>query len=124
MSDFRILTGHLAQDPETGVSDTGTSWTRMVVMTNDRYQDRSGDWVNGPAVAYRVSTFRRLAENTANCLHTGDPVLVAGAVTTKEYRDRDGNHRVGRDMIADYVGADLSHATADITRNPGRGEQP
>ena len=117
MSQHIVLAGNLAQDPDAGISDAGVSWTRMTVITNDRYRDRNGDWTNGPAVRYRVTVFRALADNAANSLHVGDPVLVAGQLTTREYRDTNGDIRLSRDVIADHLGADLARATVTFSRN-------
>ena len=110
--------GSLAEDPAFGTSDAGVCYTRLVVITNDRYRDRAGDWTTGPAVRHRVTAFRRLAENAANTFRKGDPVLVAGTQTVTEYADCDGNPRIGREIIADHLGLSLAYATADVHRNP------
>lgn len=120
MTTTITIVGNLAADPEHGISDAGSPWTRIRVITNDRYRDRTGEWQTGPATSYRVTCFRRLAENTANSLTTGDPVVVTGTLTISDYRDTDGNTRISRDIIATHIGADLSRATVAITRNPRR----
>lgn len=112
-----VIDGNLAANPETGVADNGRGWVRFRVITNDRYTNRDGTWVDGPAVNYNVAAFGRLAQNVADSLHRGDQVLVAGALTVKSYRDGDGNERASRDIIADHIGASLALATAAITRN-------
>lgn len=117
MSTNIIIAGHLAADPESAVADSGTSWTRFRLITNDRYKDQHGTWVDGPPVAYRVTAFRRLAENITDTLRTGHGALVAGRLTVKSYRDADGNDRTTREILADHVGADLARATATITKN-------
>lgn len=114
---YSIIEGNLAADPETAVAESGTTWTRFRVITNDRYKDRDGIWVDGPAMPYQVTAFRRLAENITDSLHKGDRVIVAGTVTTKGYTDSDGNVRAARDIVADHVGVSLTLATAAVTRN-------
>ena len=110
--------GNLAEDPEFGTSDAEVSYARLVVITNDPYRDRAGEWSTGPAVRHRVTAFRRLADNAANTFTKGDPVLVAGTQTVTEYTDRDGNPRTAREVIADHLGVSLAFATADVHRNP------
>ena len=117
MSSIQTIQGRLADDPETGVSDTGTSWTRLIVLASDRYQNhRTGEWVDGPVTRYRVSSFHRTAENAANSLHKGDPVVVTGTVITSQYTDKTGDVRTSRDMRAAWVGADLARCTVTIHR--------
>ncbi|WP_051266031.1 single-stranded DNA-binding protein [Nakamurella lactea] len=118
---YNIIEGDLAAEPETAVAESGTTWTRIRVITNDRYKDRDGIWIDGPPVPYQVTAFRRLAENITDTLHKGNRVVVAGTVTTKGYRDSDGNVRGSREIIADHVGASLALATATITRNSPTG---
>lgn len=112
-----VIDGNMAADPETGVADTGQSWARFRVITNDRYTNRDGTWIDGLAVNYDVAAFRRLAGNAADSLRRGDRVVVAGTLTVKSYRDGDGNERASRDIIADHIGASLALATVTITKN-------
>ena len=89
-----------------------------VVITNDRYRNRAGDWTAGPAaVRQRVTAFHRLAENAAITFRKCAPVLVAGTETVTDYTDRDGNPRTGREIIADHLGVSLAFPTADVHRN-------
>ena len=117
MSSHMTFDGNLAEDPAFGTSDSGVSYTRMVVISHDRYRNRAGDWTTGPAVRHRVTVFHRLAENAAATFRKGDPVLVAGTETVTDYTDRDGNPRTGREIIADLLGVSLTFATAAIHRN-------
>ena len=117
MSSHITFDGNLAEDPAFGTSDAGVCYTRLVVISNDRYRNRAGDWTTGPAVRHRVTAFHRLAENAAATFRKGDPVLVAGTETVTDYTDRDGNPRTGREIIADHLGVSLTFATAAIHRN-------
>lgn len=116
---YQTVQGRLAADPEYGTSqDKGTSWARIIILATDRYRDHhTGDWVDGPTTRYRAVTFGRLAENLANSLHKGDPVVVTGTVTTTSYRDNAGDLRTSHEMRADTVAVDLSRCTATAHRN-------
>ncbi len=75
MSSHITFDGNLAEDPAFCTSDAGVCYARLVVITNDRYRNRAGEWTTGPAVRHRVTAFHRLAENAANTFRKGDPVL-------------------------------------------------
>ncbi len=115
---YTVIEGNLAADPETAVAESGTTWSRFRVITNDRYKDRDGDWTDGPAISYQITAFRRLAENVTDTLLKGHRVIVTGPLTVKSYRDSDGNERVSREIIADHIGVSLARATATVTKNP------
>lgn len=132
---YQVIQGRLAADPEFGTSqDKGTSWCRIIVLSTDRYKDRNTDeWVDGPTTRYRAVTFNRLAENVADSLHTGDPVVVTVTVTTTSYRDSAGDLRTSHEMRADTASIDLARCTVtvhrptrttDDTPNPADDPQP
>lgn len=118
MATFITTSGNLADDPTTGTSDGGVAWARMTVLRNDRYQDRDGNWQDGPTQSYRVACFRRLAENVGVSLAKGDRVTISGRLTVSQYTDKDGNLRRSDEIRAENVAASLERATVAITRNP------
>lgn len=57
-----------------------------------------------------------LGQNAAASLRRGDAVIVIGREHTTSWGD-EGNKQYGRVIDADSIGADLTRATAAITRN-------
>ena len=112
----RTITGNLAADPEV-VKAGSVSITKLRVIEN------TGEYRGGEFVAHDTPTSHfvearfELGENAAASLHKGDAVIVVGKEHTNSWEDKDGAKQFGRVIDADSIGADLSRATAAITRN-------
>lgn len=120
-----VITGNLAEPPTYGVSGTGKKWCHITILSTDRYQIEGSDkWHDGPTVRTRVSTFNNLAENLANSLTTGDPVVASGDVRTTWYTGNDGERRPSRAMTSNVVGLVPRNGTVTYARNPRQDDQP
>jgi Single-strand binding protein family len=76
----------------------------------------NGEWVDGPPTYYRVTVFGKTAENATNSLTKGNTVLVTGELTVRSYTRTDGTPGIAHEIIADHLGAALTHTT--VTINP------
>ena len=73
----------------------------MFTLASDtKTKDASGKYVT---IFYRVTTWRRLAENVAQYLHKGDHVTVHGDLSLRSYADRNGVNRTSVQISADHV---------------------
>ncbi len=112
----RTITGNLAADPEV-VKAGSVSITKLRVIEN------TGEYRGGKFVAHDTPTSHfvearfELGENAAATLHKGDAVIVVGKEHSNSWEDKDGAKQFGRVIDADAIGADLSRATAAISRN-------
>ena len=112
----RTITGNLAADPEV-VKAGSVSITKLRVIEN------TGEYRGGKFVAHDTPTSHfvearfELGENAAASLHKGDAVIVVGKEHSNSWEDKDGAKQFGRVIDADAIGADLSRATAAISRN-------
>lgn len=112
----RTITGNLAADPE--VVQAGS-----IQITKLRVIENTGEYRGGKFVAHDTPTSHfvearfELGENAAASLHKGDAVIVVGKEHSNSWEDKDGAKQFGRVIDADSIGADLSRATAAITRN-------
>lgn len=112
----RTITGNLAADPE--VVTAGT-----VNITKFRVIENTGEYRGGKFVAHDTPTSHliearfELGDNAAATLHKGDAVIVLGKEHTNSWEDKDGGKQYGRVIDADAIGADLSRATAAISKN-------
>jgi single-strand DNA-binding protein len=75
-------------------------------------------WVDGNSLYLRVVCWRRLGENVAASVRRGDPVLVAGNLSSHSYQGKDGVRRWAYEIDAASVGPDLSRGTAAFERVP------
>ena len=83
----------------------------------------TGEWVDGPTQWYSINAWRRLALNVKRSVFKGDPVVVHGRLTVKEWPDKDGVLRTTLEVEAESVGHDLLRGTSSFVR-PARVEEP
>ena len=96
-----FIIGNLTADPDYSVSASGTPMCRFTVAVNRRFsgnqqEERTADF-------FRVTTFRKTAENCSSYLSKGRKVGVVGALQINDYTDKDGNRRTSVDVTADEV---------------------
>ncbi len=95
MTNKLIIIGNLTKDPDYSVSQNGTPMCRFTVAVNRRGGDE--------ADYFRVTTFRKNAENCAAYLSKGRKVCIVGEVHIGEFTDRDGVKRTSVDVLASEV---------------------
>jgi single-stranded DNA-binding protein len=97
------IEGRLAEDPT--VLD---NLTEIVVLTNRRKPDDTGEWVTTDTSRFVVKAFKTLGTKTGEQLHKGDQVIVAGSIVTDTWTDNDTNQNRYRQVIlADAIGTSL-----------------
>jgi single-strand DNA-binding protein len=111
------LSGYVATQPALRETRSGIPWVSMRVAWTPRRMDRaSGEWVDTGTSFASVQLYRKLAENAATCLRKGDPVVVRGRVTVRDFETRSGQQRTVVEIDATSVGHDLSHGIATFHR--------
>lgn len=118
LNDAHIsLTGYVATQPVMKEVSTGTTNLTMRVAWTPRRLDRTtGEWVDGNTSYLTVICWRRLAGNVATCLRKGDPVVVKGRLSVRNYDDKDGVARIAVEVEASSIGHDLSRGVAQFQR--------
>ncbi len=107
--------GRLGANPELQKSSTGNAWLRLRVATNRRV--RHGEvWTDGPTSWYDVKLWGDFAQNVAESVHKGDPVIVQGALQIEEYPNSNGVTMRTPVIHANAFGPDLRHLTARLAR--------
>jgi single-strand DNA-binding protein len=104
------LTGNLAADPEMRYLSEGKAVTNFTVMVNRRVK-QGEQWVDANVTGWRVSCWEQLAENVAERLKKGDPVIVQGTAEEKSW-EQDGQTRYRIEVTARSVGLDLGKVRA------------
>jgi single-strand DNA-binding protein len=87
-----VLIGNLGRDPELRYTPQGDAVCDFSIAVNDRKRDKSGEYQD-VTTWFRVTTWRKLAENASKYLAKGRQVYVEGRLTVDEWQDRDGKDR-------------------------------
>ena len=97
-----MIIGNLGADPEMSYTANGTARTRMRVAVNRNYTTRDGErheeteWFN-------VVAWDKLGELVSQYLTKGSRVYVEGRLRTREYDDKEGQHRYFTEVVAREV---------------------
>lgn len=114
------VAGRLVADPEHRTTHAGVQFTTFRLATNVRRRNREGVFVDGPTSYYNVATYRSLGMNSHTSLHKGDPVVVHGRLTIRDFQRADESWGSSAEIDAYCVGHDLSYGTTEYTK-AGRG---
>ena len=111
------VTGYVATQPTVRSVTSGAVYTSMRVAWTPRRQDReTGEWVDGNTSYATVICWRKLATHAALSLRKGDPVMVRGRLSIRNYDDKNGVRRISVEVEATSVGHDLSRGVAIFQR--------
>lgn len=84
--------GNLGRDPELRYTPAGDAVCDFSVAVNDRKRDKAGEFQD-LTTWYKVTLWRKLAENASKYLTKGKQVYVEGRLSVEEWTDRDSNKR-------------------------------
>lgn len=123
---YVTVVGNVASSVTRRRTMDGTELASFRMASNVRRFDRdSGTWHTAATSFYTVTAWRQLGLNTAATFVKGDPVVVHGRMTTRDYVTKDGVQRTDVEIDANVVGPDLSRCTAALSRpNRPAGEAP
>lgn len=112
-----IAIGNLGRDPELRYTPQGDAVCDFSIAVNDRKRDKSGEFQD-VTTWFKVTLWRKLAENASKYLTKGRSVYVEGRLQVEEWTDRDGKNRYtltiqGSDIhfIGENRGDDMSSNT-------------
>jgi len=89
----------------------------MRVAWTERRRDRvTGEWVDGNTSYVTVICWRKLGANVSLCVRKGDPIVVKGKLSVRNYEDKKGVPRTAVEVEASSVGHDLSRGVASFQR--------
>ncbi|MDX2003273.1 MAG: single-stranded DNA-binding protein [Chitinophagales bacterium] len=95
------LLGRLGKDPETQYLESGTPLSRFTLATNDRYKDKSGNWVD-QTEWHNLVLWRGLAEIAEKYLKKGSLVYIEGKLRTRSWEDN-GVKKYSTEIVADNL---------------------
>ena len=90
-----------------------------IASTSRRYDKENERWVDNESLFATVTCWRWMAENVAESLHKGQPVIASGRLYSREYKI-DEHLRVSYELDADAVGHDLARGRSEFSRSQRR----
>ena len=111
------LSGYVATQPALKWTRTGVPALNMRVAWTPRRMDRvTGEWIDMGTNFLTVYAYRKLAENAATCLRKGDPVVLRGRVSTRDFEDKNGHQRTALEVDAISFGHDMTRGVSTFQR--------
>ena len=86
------IVGNLGKDPELRYTPQGDAVCNISVATSEKKRDKAGD-MQDVTTWFRITLWRKQAENAAKYLTKGSPVYIEGRLRIEEWADRDGKNR-------------------------------
>ncbi len=97
-----ILSGRLTREVELRYTPSGTPVAKLSIAFDRAYKDKSGEWQQ-EASYLDIVVWSKRAEQCAQELHKGSPILVEGYLKTRSYVDKDNNNRKITEIVAQRV---------------------
>lgn len=110
------VVGNVASDPKARRVGEDARVVGFRVASSERRWDRAQEaWVDGDRFSAWVTCWRRLGDGVSVALVKGDPVVVHGRLSVREY-EVGGERRYSTEIVASAVGPDLARSTATVSR--------
>ncbi|WP_432947971.1 single-stranded DNA-binding protein [Kribbella sp. CA-253562] len=118
---YLTLTGRVGGDVQLKQVNGGHALATFRIGSTARAYDRDkADWVDRPTTWFSVECWRGLAQNVAESIGRGDPVVVYGRLKTTEWTE-DGESRSRTVLEAFSVGHDLSRGVTTFSKATPQG---
>ncbi len=111
--------GHLGRDPETKYSQSGTAITSFSVATSSK--DGHG---NETTTWWRCTSFGKRGEVVAQYFRKGDPILVQGEPSLREYTAKDGTPKTSAEIVVNDFAFVKGRKDADSDYQPAPAQSP
>lgn len=109
MNETRVtIHGNVVTEPVVRETRTGGVFTTFRIATTPVRRTAEGKFVDGETSFYGVIAFNALGANVGASLHKGQPVVVEGKLSTREWQGSDGQLRQSTEIDAEHVGHDLA----------------
>jgi single-strand DNA-binding protein len=94
-----IVVGHLGRDPEMRYTPTGVPVTSFSVATTRKWTNANGE-PQEKTTWFRVTCWKKVAEQAAQYLQKGRLVLVEGEIDASAWTDKEGAPRASLELTA------------------------
>jgi single-strand DNA-binding protein len=109
------VSGNVVDSPRRVRLESGSVTNFRMACTKRRFDRARGEFVDGTTFWVDVECWGELGGNVSASVSKGDPVIVRGEISTREW---DGEHgrRTAAQIRAAVVGPNLARGTADFRR--------
>lgn len=117
MNDTHVtIVGNVVDEPKSRRTESGIPITTFrIASSSRRFDKQEGRWVDGDRLFANVTCWRGTAQNVAESLRKGQPVIAVGRLYCREYTV-DETPKVSYQLDADAVGHDLSRGTSSFSK--------
>ena len=117
MSNDNTMTFHGRVGTKVELREGTVPWVLFRVASTPSYFDSTTrTWRDLETIWISVKAWRSLAQNVAESLEIGDPVVVAGKIRTERWTTPDGEARESTVLEAQLIGHDLTWGVAKLRR--------
>jgi single-strand DNA-binding protein len=109
--------GHVADSPRRVRLQNGMVTNFRLASTERRFDREKQEYVDGGTFWTDVECWGDLGGNVSHTLSKGDPVIVHGTLTTRQWENENGKGSVSQ-IRAEAVGPNLNRGTATFTKTP------
>ena len=114
---YLAVAGVVATDPTIRTLDDGRSvMSFRMASTSRRYDAGTKMWVDGQTLWVKVSCWRELAANAAQCVRKRDRIVAWGRIKTEQWKTKTGGLRSDLALDAEAMGHDLTFGVAAFDR--------
>ena len=117
MNDTYItIVGNVVDAPRLRQTSAGIPVASFrIASTSRRFDREAGEWADHERLFATVTCWRAMAQNIAQSLKKGQPVVATGRFYSREYT-KDEVSRMSYELDATAVGHDLSRGTSEFTK--------
>lgn len=124
------ISGNAVSEPDLKFLNSGVAVAEFRVGSTPRsFSKDRGEWVDGETLFLTVKAFRKIAEQAAESINKGTPVLVQGRLRQRSWEAKDGSGRrsafeLEADEIAVSVRASKRQEPAQNAWTGPTGDEP
>lgn len=117
MSNDNTMTFHGRVGTQVELREGGVPWVLFRVASTPSYFDpATRTWRDLETIWISVKAWRNLAQNAAESLEVGDPIVVIGKLRTEKWTTQDGQPRESTVLEANLIGHDLTWGVTKLQR--------
>lgn len=117
MSSDNILTFHGRVGTKVELREGAVPWVLFRVASTPSYFDQTTrQWRDLETIWISVKAWRSLAQNVAESLEVGDPIIAIGKVRNEKWTTQDGEARESTVLEASLIGHDLTWGVSKLRR--------